>query len=111
MSPQHQRNADIPRGYIHFSDFDLILSLSPSSFAKRFHIENEVSGGDKAPCLTIRRVIEILASTTDTVFVNSTNISTNLETARLSTSFNVLFPGWTITGRLQQRRLGRKRQD
>ena len=24
---------------------------------------------------------------------------------------NILFPGWTITGRLQQRRLGRKRQD
>ena len=37
---------------------------------------------DKAPRLTIRRVIWILAS--DTVFVNSTNISTNIETAMLS---------------------------
>ena len=83
MSPQHHRNADIPPGYIHFSDFDLTLSLSPSSFAKRFHIENEVSGGDKAPCLTIRRVIGILASSTDSVFVNSTNISGNTEAAML----------------------------
>ena len=56
--------------------------LSPSSFAKPFHIENEVSG-NKAPCLSIRRIIEILASTTDTVFVNSTNISGNTETAML----------------------------
>ena len=37
---------------------------------------------DKAPALTIRRVIWILAS--DAVFVNSTNISTNMDTAMLS---------------------------
>ena len=39
---------------------------------------------DKAPRLSIRRVIWILAS--DTVFVKSTNISTNIETPMLSTS-------------------------
>ena len=37
----------------------------------------------KAPRLTIRRVIWIFAS--DTVFVNSTNISSNIETAMLFT--------------------------
>ena len=37
----------------------------------------------KAPRLTIRRVIRIFAS--DTVFVNSTNISSNIETAMLFT--------------------------
>ena len=44
---------------------------------------------DKAPRLTIRRVIWILASDTDTVFVNSTNISTNIGTAMLSNSWSV----------------------
>ena len=37
---------------------------------------------DKSPCLPIRRVIQILAS--HTVLVNSTNISSNIETAMLS---------------------------
>ena len=44
---------------------------------------------DKAPRLTIRRVIWILASDTDTVFVDSTNISTNIGTAMLSNSWSV----------------------
>ena len=38
---------------------------------------------DKAPRLTIRRVIWILPSDTDAVFVNPINISTNIETAIL----------------------------
>ena len=48
--------------------------------------ESRVRKFRQAPRLTIRRAIWILASNTDTVFVNSTNISTNIETARLSTS-------------------------
>ena len=45
---------------------------------KKISIETRVEG------VTIRRVIWILASDTDTVFVNSTNIFTNIETAMLS---------------------------
>ena len=45
---------------------------------KKISIETRVEG------VTIRRVIWILASDTDTVFVNSTNICTNIETAMLS---------------------------
>ena len=51
----------------------------PSNHNENGALDNE--GLDKAPRLTIRRVIWILAS----VFVNSTNTTTNIETAMLST--------------------------